>query len=70
MRKGMFLGLLLLVLGATLFIWSFVKTNLDTVIDDSFTVEPGTKYKPYDDPGTYYHTRVLSKSILHGEVFR
>lgn len=68
-RKGMLLGLLLLVIGATLVLWSLVKTNVDTVIDVSFTVESGTKYEPYDDSGNYHHTRVLSKSALSGEVF-
>ena len=69
MRKGMLVGLLLLVIGATLFLWSLVKTNVDTVIDVSFTVDSGTKYEPYDGSGIYYHTRVLSKSALSGEVF-
>lgn len=67
-RKGIFAGLLLSVLGALFLCLSFVKTNVDTVINVSFTLEPGTKYGPYD-VGTYYHTRILSKVRLRGEVF-
>ncbi len=55
------LGVLLLLLS----VLSFTRT--DTVIDISFLVEPGEKYGPYDN-GTYYHTRILSKSVLIGEV--
>ena len=65
----MLVGLLLFVLGAALILCSFVKTNVDTVIDTSFAVAPGAKHEPYEEPGTYYHTRVYSKSTLRGEIF-
>jgi hypothetical protein len=38
-----------------------------TVIDVSFVIEPSKKYEPYED-GTYYHTLVLTKSVLIGEI--
>lgn len=60
-NRRMHAGFTLLVLGVTLFLFSFVKTNVDTVIDVSFTVDLDEKYEPYDNPGTYYHTRVFSK---------
>ena len=65
----MLVGLLLLVLGVTLSLWSFVKTDLDTVIDVSFTVGPGLRHEPSEEPVTFHHTRVFSKSALRGEVF-
>jgi len=58
-----------MVLGAALFLGSYVKTNVDTVIDVSFTVGSGSKHMPQEEPQTYYHTRVLSKSSLKGEIF-
>jgi len=61
-------GLLLLVLGVALFLWSTVKTNLDTVINVSFIVEPGSRHEPGEEPITIHHTRVFSKSALRGEV--
>ena len=39
-------------------------TRTDEVISTSFTVRPGESFDPYDE-GTYYHTRVLAKSILN-----
>ncbi len=39
-------------------------TRTDEVISTSFTVRPGKSFDP-DDEGTYYHTRVLAKSILN-----
>ena len=69
MRKGISVGLFLMVLGATLFLGSFVKTNADIVIDVTLTVGPGSKHMPQDEPQTYYHTRVLSESSLRGEIF-
>jgi hypothetical protein len=62
------IGLIFLLLGASLFLisfFSFIKT--ETVIDVSFVLEPGGKYGPYEN-GTYHHTRVISKSTLTGEV--
>ncbi len=37
------------------------------MIGTSFTVSPGDAFDPYDI-GTYYHTRVLAKSILNVEI--
>jgi len=63
-----FVGLVLLLLGLSLFLLSFFSvTRTDTVIDISFVLDPGEKYEPYEN-GTYYHTRVISKSTLTGEV--
>ncbi|MFQ6064124.1 MAG: hypothetical protein ACE5L6_01475 [Candidatus Bathyarchaeia archaeon] len=63
-----FVGLILLLLGLSLFVVSFFSiTRTDTVIDISFVLDPGEKYEPYGN-GTYYHTRVISKSTLSGEV--
>jgi len=62
------IGLVLLLLGASLFLLSFLNvTRIDTVIDVSFVLQPGEKYEPYKN-GTYHHTRVISKSTLIGEV--
>ena len=69
MRKGISVGLLLMILGTALFLGSFIKTNADTVIDVSFKVEPGSKHLPQDKPQTIHHARVLSKSSLIGEIF-
>jgi hypothetical protein len=61
-------GLVLLSLGVTLFLFSFlIATKTDTAIDTSFVLEPTEKYGPYEN-GTYYHTHVISKSTLMGEV--
>jgi len=61
-------GLVLLLVGSSLFLLSFFSaTRVDTVIDISFVVEPRGKYGPYEN-GTYHHTRVISKSTLIGEV--
>jgi hypothetical protein len=37
------------------------------VIDTYFFLEPNEKYGPYEN-GTYYHTHVITKSTLMGEV--
>jgi len=61
-------GLVLLALGVSSFILSFViATKTDTVIDISFVLEPGEKRGPGEN-GIYHHTKVISKSILIGEV--
>jgi hypothetical protein len=61
------LGLVLLSIGVTLFLFSLlIATRTDTVIDTSFVLEPNEKYG-YDN-GTSYHTYVVSKSTLLGEV--
>ena len=62
------MGLVLLLLGASLFLLSYFNaTRIDTVIDVSFVLEIGEVHGPYEN-GTYYHTRVMSKSTLMGEV--
>ncbi len=56
-------GLVLLLVGSSLFILSFFSaTRTDTVIDSSFVLETGEEYE------TYYHTRIIGKSSLTGEV--
>jgi hypothetical protein len=63
-----FVGLALLVLGASLFLLLFFgATRTDTVIEASFVLQPGEIYGPYMN-GTYYHTRVIANSVLMGEV--
>jgi len=42
-------------------------TSAEEVINSSFTVSAGNKYGPYDN-GTTYHTSVLGKSVLQGEI--
>jgi hypothetical protein len=65
-RKRAFVGLILLLLGAGLFLSSLLKTTtIYPAIDTSFVVEQG---EMYDDEGTYYHTRILGKSVLNGEI--
>jgi len=61
-------GLVLLALGVSLFILSFViATKTDTAIDISFVLEPSEKRGPGEN-GIYHHTRVISKSALIGAV--
>jgi len=61
-------GLVLLLIGAsTFFILFFRTTRTEAVIDISFILQPGEKYEPYSN-GTFYHTKVFTKSILNGEV--
>jgi len=63
------IGLILLSLGVSLFLLSFViATKTDTVIDISFVLEPSERYGPPYTNGTYHHTRVITKSALMGEV--
>lgn len=58
------LGLILLSLGVTSLLFSLlIATRTDTVIDTSFVLEPNEKYEP-----SSYHTHVISKSTLMGEV--
>ena len=68
MNKRLKVGIILLLFGFILFIFSFVKINSETVIDAAFTVEAGMKIEPYNEPFTYYHTTVFSKSVLIGEL--
>ena len=61
-------GLVLLSIGVTLFLFSFlIATRTDAVIDTYFVLKPAEKYGPYEN-GTYYHAHVISKSSLMGEV--
>jgi hypothetical protein len=63
-----FVGLALLLLGSSLFLLLFFcATRIDTVVEISFTLQPGETYGPYMN-GTYYHTRVIAKSVLMGKV--
>lgn len=67
-RKRAFVGLILLLLGAGLFLSSLLKTTtIYPAIDTSFVIEQGETYGS-DNEGTYYHTRILGKSVLNGEV--
>jgi len=67
-RKGTSVGLLLATLGLALSIVCAIPvTNIEKVIDTSFVVAPNTEYGP-PNAGTSYHTRVLGKSVLRGEV--
>jgi len=61
-------GFLIALLGLGILLVCLIPvTSVDEVINSSFTVSPGTKYGPYD-AGTGYHTRILGKSALKGEV--
>jgi len=62
-RKRAFVGLILLLLVAGLFISSLLKTTtIYPAIDTSFVVKQG------DNEETGYHTRIWGKSVLNGEV--
>jgi len=68
MGRGKLVGFLMILLGLGLLLICLIPvTSVDEVIDISFTVSPGTKYGP-NDAGTSYHTRILGKSALKGEV--
>jgi len=60
-------GLFLLLLGLSVSPLLFNATRTDVVIDVSFVLAPGEKYEPYEK-GTYHHTRIISNSVLLGEV--
>jgi len=61
-------GLTLLIIGVSLLLPSALGAGrTETVIDVSFVLAPGNTYGPYSN-GTYYHTRVLSKPTLTGEL--
>jgi len=68
MNKGTSVSFFITLLGlAILLICLIPVTSVEVVINSSFTVSPGLKYGP-PNVGTNYHTRVLSKSVLRGEV--
>jgi hypothetical protein len=57
-------GLTLILIGIALFLISSIPiTRTDEAINTSFTINPGDSFSPYDE-GTYYHIRVLIRSIL------
>ena len=57
-------GLTLILIGIALFLISSIPiTRTDEVINTSFTINSGDSFGPYEK-GTYYHTRILAKSIL------
>lgn len=61
-------GIVLVSLGVTAMLFSIlIATRTDTVIDTSFVLEPDEQIGAYEN-GTYYHTHVISKSTLIGEV--
>jgi hypothetical protein len=61
-------GVALLLLGSLVFLLLFpTATTTQTVVDISFVLGPGEKYEPPKN-GTMYHTRVVSKSALTGEL--
>jgi hypothetical protein len=62
------LGIVLLSIGVTSLLFSLlIATRTDTVISTSFILEPDEEIGPYEN-GTYYHTHVIGKSTLMGEV--
>lgn len=62
------IGSLLLLLGLSVFLLSFLNAaRTNTVIDVFFALEPGEKFGPYEDE-TCYHATVLTKSTLAGVV--
>ena len=57
-----------MLVGASLFLFSLVKvTRIVPAIDASFVVKQGETHGPYDE-GTGYHTNILGKSVLKGQV--
>ncbi len=59
---------ILLLLGLSLMLICLMPvTAVDEVIRIHFLLSPGTVYGP-PDPGTSYHTRILSNSVLKGKV--
>jgi len=67
-RSGTRVGVLLAASGlAVLLVCSIPIMDIEKVIDISFVVGSGIEYGP-PNAGTGYHTRVLGKSILRGEV--
>ncbi len=62
-------GLALILIGIALFIISSIpSTRTEEVINTSFSISPGDSFGPYDE-GTYYHTKVLVRSILKIRIF-
>ncbi len=58
----------MILIGITLFLISSIPiTRTDEMINTSFTISPDDSFDPYNT-GTYYHTRVLAKSILNVEI--
>jgi hypothetical protein len=62
-------GLALILIGIALFLISSIpSTRTEEVINTSFSISPGDSFGPYDE-GTYYHTKVLVRSILKIRIF-
>lgn len=68
MEKGTLAGVLVTLLGLALVVMCLIPvTSVEEVINTSFTVNPGTEYGP-PKVGTGYHTRILGKSVLRGNI--
>jgi hypothetical protein len=61
-------GVALLLIGSLAFLLLFpAATTTKTVIESTFALGPSEKYEPPKN-GTTYHTRIISKSSLTGEL--
>lgn len=59
----------MVLLGSTVLLICLIPiTSVEEAINTSFKVSPGTKYGP-NEVDISYHTHVLGKCILEGEVF-
>ncbi|MFQ5822120.1 MAG: hypothetical protein ACE5I5_19225, partial [Candidatus Heimdallarchaeota archaeon] len=68
MGKRSLVGLFLTLIGLTILLVSSIPvTSSEEAINTSFAVSPGTTYGS-PNVGTGYHTRILGKSVLKGEV--
>ena len=66
--KGSLVGLFLTLIGLTILLVSSIPvTSSEEAINTSFAVSSGTTYGS-PNIGTGYHTRILGKSVLKGEV--
>ncbi len=68
MARNTLVGLFLTLIGLTILLISSIPvTSSEKAINTSFTVNPGTTYGS-PNVGTSFHTRILGKSVLKGEV--
>jgi len=66
--RSTLVGLFITLIGLTILLVSFIPvTSSEEAINTSFAVSPGTTYGS-PNTGTGYHTRILGKSVLKGEV--
>ena len=66
--KGTLVGLFLTLIGLTILLVSSIPvTSSEEAINTSFAVSSGTTFGS-PNIGTGYHTRILGKSVLKGEV--